>query len=429
MTTHAQAIAERLPTLYRDGDLVRGLAEVLGLQLEILEEEARTVQRAHWFDATLERVEAAALGALLDIAAEDWQSLGEYRAWFHALRTARLRDGGVTGPALRTFVAMYAEAFEATNGLEVVPPFRVPPPGHAWAAEPVRAGHAFVENPPQPVATRLGGPAAIEPLARQSVVNHGLDPAGAGLLLTGTDVTEHVPVVVNLTTGRGLLYAGELGPGSRLWVRAAGDGSLTAHLGRTDVTAHLRTIERVTPGTPWTAADVAEPRALDLLPGANDLWFLPVAHFDVGGLDRVLLALADLDLHQGRWDATAFDQALFYQDPGVVIDVVWTERTPAAVRIDLDAGAMVSPAGRLEEALGARDQLAASVADGVARLAAAGVATQVRLRPLHESQRQMDHLVFISGRRHREVGTVGIDRLRDVGGLFGVTGLDDSTYQ
>jgi hypothetical protein len=423
-------MAERLPTLYRDGDLVRGLADVLGLQLEILDEEARIVQRAHWFDATVERAEAAALGALLDVAVEPWQSLGEYRAWFHALRTARLRGGGVTGPALRTFVEMYVEAFEATNGIDVVPPFRVPPPATPWSAEPVRAGHAFVENPPRTTGARLGGPSAIEPLTQQVVVNHGIDAAPASLLLTGTDVTEYAPVVVNLTTGRALAYLGDVRTGDRLWIEAQGDGSVTAQLGRADVTSRLRGIERLTPGTAWSAADVApEPRALELLPGANDLWFLPVAHLDVPGLDRVLLALAGLDLHQGRWDAGSFDRALFYQDPGAVVDLVWTERVPAAVRVDLDAAAMLSPAGRLDEALDARDQLAASVGDGVRRLAAAGVATEVRLRPRHESQRQLDHLVFISGRRHRAVGTVGVDRLRDVGGLFGVTGLDDSTYQ
>ena len=31
--------------------------------------------------------------------------------------------------------------------------------------------------------------------------------------------------------------------------------------------------------------------------------------------------------------------------------------------------------------------------------------------------------------KQREVGTIGIDHLRDTGGLFGVTDFDTSTYQ
>jgi hypothetical protein len=423
MTSHSEAMTERLPTLYRDGALVRGLVDVLGLQLEIVDAEARIVQRAHWFDDTVERDEAAALGALLDIGIEPWQSLGEYRAWFHALRTARLRDGAVTGPALRRFVVMYAEAFERTNRVEALGVFE-----DVWAAATGRQGHAFVENPPVANAARFGGTAA-EPLTRQVLTNAGLDPADVSILFTGTEVGEYVPVVVNLTTGEALAYLDAVGVGQRLWVLGAG-GTLTAQLEQADVTHRMRHVRRVVPGSAWTTADVSEQALpLRLLPGENDLWFLPVAHFDSPGLDRVLLALADLDLQQGRWDAGEFGRALFYQDPGVVIDLTWTERRPAQVRVDLDAGTFRSQAGGLDEALLARSELDVSLGLGVRSLAAAGVRADVRLRPLHDSQRQLDHLVFISGRQIGEAGTVGIDRLRDAGGVYGVTGYGDSTYQ
>ncbi|TDE92438.1 hypothetical protein EXU48_12775 [Occultella glacieicola] len=423
MSGHAEAMTERLPTLYRDGDLVRGLAEVIGLQLEILDSEARIVQRAHWFDATVERAEAAALGALLGIGAEPWQTLGEYRAWFHALRTARVRDGAVTGAALRRFVTMFAEAFERTNRLEALGPF------DAWPPAAVRRGHAFVENPPTSNAARFGGDAA-EPLTRQAVTNTGLDAADASILFTGTAVGEYVPVIVNLTTGEALVYLDAVGVGQRLWVYAGDDHTVTAELEQADVTHRMRHVRRVTPGTAWTTDDIgAETRALRLPPGDNDLWFLPVAHFDSPGLDRVLLALADLDLHQGRWDATTFDHALFYQDPGVVIDLTWTETAPAQVRLDLDAGTLLNDSGDTDAALLARAELDTSLGLGVRSLAAAGVRAEVRLRPLHDSQRQLDHLVFVSGRQVSEAGTVGIDRLRDAGGVYGVTGYGDSTYQ
>lgn len=422
MTGHAEAMLGRLPTLYNDGDLVRGLAAVLGLQLEVIDEEARIIQRAHWFDTTVELVEAAALGALLDIAPEPWQDLGEYRAWFHALRTARLRHGAVTGPALKAFTQMYAESFEQTNGIDALRPF------DTWGAEFSRDGHALIENPPRHRTLRLGGPDGVEPLHRQ-VCNQGLDPAPLSVLLTGGRHSEYTPVLVNLTTGEGLAYLGELGPGDRLWLRAAPDGTVAAQLNRANAIDKLRGISGVTPGAPWSPADlVAPPRALSLRPGPNELWFLPVAHFDAPGLDRALLALAGLDLTEGRWDESLFDHALFYADPAAYLDLSWQEAPPATVLVDLDAAALANRASRAD-ADEAREQLAGSVGAGIGRLAAAGVAAEVRFRPLHDSQRQLDHLTFVSGMARREVGAVGIDRLTDAGGLFDITGYDDSTYQ
>ncbi|HYQ68289.1 hypothetical protein [Actinophytocola sp.] len=422
--THAEDMAARLPTLYRDGDLVRGLAGVLGLQLEILDERARAVQRAHWFDTALELPEAAALGALLDIAPAPWQSLGEYRAWFHAHRTARLRDGAVTVHALRDFVSRYAEAFEATNDVDALPPF------DEWSTAPTRVGHALVENPPRTTGARLGAQSGAAPLTRQQVVNTGLDTARLSYLLTGCGGGEYVPVIANLTTGEAIAFLGALRPGDRLWVRAVGDGTVEARLNREDVTAKLQAVHRVVPGRPWTPADTGpNPSALELPRGPNDIWFLPVAHFDAPGLDRVLLALADLDLRQGRFDEATFDHALFDQEPGAIVDLMWTERVPASLRVDLDGGVLSAHAGRLDDALEARDQLASSVAEGVDALAAAGVATQTRLRPLHDSQRQLDHLVFIDDMRAYEVGTVGIAGPPDVGGLFGSSDFDESAYQ
>ncbi|CRZ14810.1 hypothetical protein [Mycolicibacterium neworleansense] len=422
MTSHAEAIAGRLPTLYRDGELVTGLAEVSGLQLDIVDEVARIIQRAHWFDTTVELSEAAALGALLDIPPQPWQGLGEYRGWLHALRTARLEHGAVSVPALMAFTRHYVDEFERVNDIEVLPPFET------WATEFTRSGHAFIENQPQLRTVRLGGPGAVEPLTRQ-VCHGGLDPAALSVLCVGGEHSEYVPVLVNATTGEGLAYLGELRLGDRLWLRARPDGSITAQLNRSDVTAKLHGIRQVVPGTTWTPADVGEPRALTLRPGPNDLWFLPVAHFDAPGLDRALLALAGLDLTEGRWDTSQFDHALFYLDPAAYLDLSWFERRPATIRVDLDATALVSDAGRLDDALLAREQLCGSVGTGIRELAAAGVDAEVRFRPLHDSQRQLDHLTCISGMAQHEIGTVGVDRLTDSGGLFGVTAYDDSTYE
>ncbi|WP_319453016.1 MULTISPECIES: hypothetical protein [unclassified Mycobacterium] len=421
MSTHAEAMVGRLPTLYSDGDLVRGLAAVAGLQLEIVDEEARIIQRAHWFDTTVELDEAAAIGALLDIPPETWQQLGEYRAWFHALRTARLQYGAVTGPALKAFTKLYVNAFEETNGIDVLAPFA------DWGDEFGRTGHALIENPLRRRTLRLGGPEGIEPL-HQQVCHQGLDPTPLSALFTGGRHSEYVPVLVNRTTGDALTYLGELRPGDRMWLHANDDGSITAQLNREDVTRKLRSISRVSPGTPWNQADVTTPpQALVLSPGANDLWFLPVAHFDAPGLDRALLALAGLDMTEGRWDQSSFDHAMFYADPAAYLDLSWQEAPPATLLVDLDAGAL-SNRGRAD-GFEAREQLESSVGAGIGRLSAAGVRAEVRFRPLHDSQRQLDHLTYVSGLAQRDIGTVGIDRLTDAGGLFGLTVYDDSTYQ
>ncbi len=423
-TARAAAMAERLPVLYRGGDLVTGLLDVLAVQLEVVEEEARRVQRRHWFDTAPDLDDAAALGALLDIGPEPWQSLGEYRAWFHALRTARVRHGAVTGPALRGFVRDYVEAFEATDDLDVVPAF------DAWSTEPVRRGHAFVENPREGHTASFGELGGPSPLHRATITNAGLAPSPLSLLLTGLAAgPEYVPVVADLRAGRAVAFLGAVGPGQRLWVDAT-DGDLVADLEGEDVTDRLRTITRLEPGRPWATSDVEVPATpLALAPGDTDLWFLPVAHFDEPGLDRVLLALADLDLRQGRWDETTFDHSLFFQDPAVVVSLLWHETRPASVQVDLDAGVLVSPAGRLDDALDDRDQLAQSLDQGVSSLAAAGVATDVRLRPLVASQRQRDRLRLVLPRTVDEVGTVGVDRMPDAGGLFGVTDFNDSTFR
>jgi hypothetical protein len=112
----------RLPQLYRDGELIHGLLALAANQMEIAEEDAREVQRAHWFDSTLELEEAVRLAQLLDVPREEWQSnLGEYRGWVHAMRDARLERGAVTVEALQGFVVQYSEAYQRATRTQVLP--------------------------------------------------------------------------------------------------------------------------------------------------------------------------------------------------------------------------------------------------------------------------------------------------------------------
>jgi hypothetical protein len=192
----------------------------------------------------------------------------------------------------------------------------------------------------------------------------------------------------------------------------------------------VRSVSGVTPGTPWEQAQVRQPALpITLARGRNDLWFLPVAHYDALGLDRFLLALADIALMQGRYDHTAFDQAVFYQDPAAIFRVSWVETQPAAFRIELPGGTLLNSAGRTQNALQSRDDLGFSLDLAVKKLKAAGVASSVVLEPFQEVQPQTDYLQAVLPVKVRDVGVVGADQMPDKGGLFGVTEFDQSTFR
>jgi hypothetical protein len=391
----AAAIVDRLPPLYREGELVGGLVDVIGLQHEIVDEELFEIQRAHWFGTCLELDEAAALAAVLDIAPEPWQSLAEFRPWVHALRDAR-SDGSVTPSAVTKFVERYTAGYEAANRVALV---SSPTP-------------RLIENPSALLIHRQG---PLEPLQRFVVTNRGLDPAPLAAVLTalGTTGPEYAPMLANVTTGEVIVYRGAVPGGQRLTLRPDEAGP-RADLEGVDVTDRLR---------------FEGDRPITLAHGENELWFLPLAHFDTPGLDRFLLALAGDDLRQGRWTETAFDRSLFYQDPAIVLTVAWAETTPAAFRVDLATEVMTSSPDGADDALVARDELVAALDGALARLAAAGVRSAVTARAHHESQPAGDRLRMVLPLTHREVGPTGADRLPEAGGVFDVTAFDDSTMR
>lgn len=423
------AVIERLPALYRDGPLVAAIAGVAGVQLEVAAERALEVQRAHWFDLAPDLDEVAGLGALLDIEPEPWQQrLGEYRVWVHALRNARLRHGAVTPAALQSFVVTYVRGFETANAVALVRSVT------GWTDEPGPDAPAFVEFPDERRSERV--PQAA-PLQRFEIVNRGLDPAPLGFLLTGLAATapEYVPVIVNLTTGRALVYRGVVPPGQRLWLAATPEG-VSARLEDADVSDRVASVD-VTSGVPWEASATETPaQPLIAERGANQLWFLPVAHYDELGLDRALLAFATVtgdDLRsvpsQGYWDDARLDRDIFASDAAVTLSAVWQETVPATVRVDLPAGEMVARDGGTDAGLDARERLATAVDEALRRLAAAGVRSSVRLRAHRDVQRTRDRLAAIFPLTHRSVGPTGADRVPDSGGVFGVTRLDDSTFR
>jgi hypothetical protein len=420
---HVDQMVNRLPVLYREGELLNALLAVPALQIEILDEYLLEVQRAHFFNDTFALDEAAGLAALLDIAPEPWQRLQTFRAWVHALRDAVLERGAVTRAAIEGFVDDYLQRYQqATNMSLPLSEFRQPPTRHRATLN---------ENPQQ---QRFGHPpmlGGIEPLTQFTITVDGLDEARASLLLVGLpEGPESVPVVANLTTGEALVFLGQVPPGARLWIREMSGGQVQAQLEETDVSDKLRFVSGLTPGTAWNPTQIAvQPRMLRLQRGQNNLWFLPVAHFDALGLDRVLLALADVALQQGRYDQTQFDHALFHQQPAVLLWVAWKETEAASFHVEVPHGAMLrhrSAAASVDDAL---EQLNSALTIGVGKLRAAGVRGTVALRPFNDGQRQHDLLTMVLPLRHREIGSMGADRLPDADGVFEVTNFEDSTFR
>jgi hypothetical protein len=430
--TRVESMARRLPNLYRDGELLRGsragrtggVLDPPAVQLEILDEDAVEVQVSHWFGTARTLDEAGRLAAVLDLVPEPWHTLPIFRSWVEALRDAMLDEGAVTVQGLQRFVEIYAAGFQTATRVAPVP--RI-----VWNAPPSVEPPALVEFPRRRRELRVPAAGGIEPLHQFPVVQKGLDEATASFLVTGlASGPEFVPTLVNVTTGQALVFLGAVAPGQRLWLSARPDGNTTARLEGSDVTDRLVSVSGVLPGTPWGPGQVERPaRAMALRRGANDLWFLPLAHHDAPGLDRVLLALGDLRLDQGRWDESTFDHALFVQDPAAFLDVAWIETVPATLEVRLPGGLLLSRAGHLDDGLAARATLEQSLGRGVATLRAVGVDATVVLRPFADRQPHGDVLARVLPLVVREGGPTGADRMPDAGGVFDVTTYEESTYR
>jgi hypothetical protein len=273
----------------------------------------------------------------------------------------------------------------------------------------------------------------VTPLDQFTLDNRGLDPTPLGLVMTGLGAAggEFVPMLANLSTGEALVFLGRLPAGKRLFllpVESEDGPVLSARLEREDVSDKIRFIDPLRPGDASSAVAAAGPaRPLTLARGENLMWFLPLAHYDLPGLDRVLLALAEENLRQGKWDETLFDQSVFAQGAQASLQLGWAESTPATIELRLPTGIMRSEAGEIDAALEARENLATALQIALRQLSAAGVEARSKLAPWHEHQPMHDNLRFVVPTTFREGGSVGADSLPDSDGRFGVTGLDDST--
>lgn len=426
-------LLNRLPDVYREGETVGRFGAVFGNQFEMLDETARDVRRSHFFSQCLDLEDAAKLGALLDIAPESFQGLTEYRGWVNGLRAARLKAGSVTREGIRLFTQRYLDAFQAGNQVQVTPSTGT----LGFTADEEMP--ALIENPPVARYVRGPGVDGITPLDQFPLVNNGLDPVPLGMVMTarGAQGGEFAPMVANLTTGEALVYLGRLEAGKRLFLIPVDteDGyGLEARIEGVDVTADMRLIDPLAPGQSNSAVAAAGPlRPLMLNRGENNLWFLPLAHYDVPGLDRALFALAGEGMKQGRWDQTTFwnpddnSGSIFVQPAQASLQVAWAETAPATIQLRIPTGIMRSEDGQIDAALTARENLATALDIALTQLSGAGVQANAQLAPKREHQHMHDSLRFVAPTTFHEGGSMGADRIPDADARYGITKLDDST--
>jgi hypothetical protein len=419
--------------------VLQSFLQVIALDLEVYQEDLDRMRQTHWIRTAYSLGDAARLGALLDIPPLGWEDLDLYRKRLLALVAARLK--GSLGPnEIREFVYNYL--FETENALKAtfLPGLQRVKPGEAFgptAARPLYRPLGLDENPRRPhtsssLADRNGN---IPYLFRWSETNNGLDDTAVELHISGLQQYRTVtPVLVNLTAGSLLSFAGRIPFGQTLTItRANPDGPLSdrtlrATMDGNDVSHLLFGVERFELGIPFSKQQ-QEPQPLlpRLQRGVNEWIFLSVGLFDIRGLDRFFFSIASQDLREATFDDTMFDTSLFPSGPIAKLEMSWTETEPACFEVRVPRYLVAEPASTTTELL--HDQVGQALESTVNGLRAAVVKALVRFVPFKEVQRQRIQTRLPWKILDPEPGPSGETRSVELGGRFGEATLDQSRFE
>ncbi|MCC6717388.1 MAG: hypothetical protein IT555_05850 [Acetobacteraceae bacterium] len=394
------AMLERLPPPLRI-DPAGVLGQVLGTaaaQLACADEEMDRIRRSHFVEMAFDLVDIARLGALFDLAPAPWEPADLFRVRLRATIAARLA-GAVTRDAMQgVLVALLDGAQQALGSrYAALTPgargrvFRDPGPT-------VRPGApVFREFPPRQRrdAALVAQGGRLRPLDHVALNHRGLGVAPLQVVMRGRlGGRTAVPLLAHLGSGRVVVFRGLVPAGVELRLEATAD-ALVATLDGRDATDRLITAGGFAPGAALPLPPDVVPQPILLSPGANDIWFLPLAMYDERILDRGALAMPGLELRHGQFGApdapgSNFDDSLFEQAAAASVDLFWEERMPASFRFEVPAGmvrhSIAVPGDRASQ----RDALLAVLVQTIALLRAAGVDGRVSLAPLAETQRQRD---------------------------------------
>ena len=427
------------PPLSDARDSVLGqLLEAVALQIDAFNEDLDRMRRTHWVNFAYRLEDLYKLAALLGIDRFVWEDLHLFRSRLLAMVAARLR--GAVGPEeLKQFVLDYLRGVEGTiDDTVLVPGLARTPDAEAYGPierRPLYRPLQFVEWPARrrhsnALRARSG---RLPYLHRWTEFNGGLEESMPRFVLSGfPDDSTAVPMLVNLSSGEFIGYAGVLRFGQRLVIEAADDARTgRALLAGEDVSDRLFSIAGFTPGVAFELADLDAPARLPRMRRGENRWiFLLIGRYDLPSLNRSFFAMADEGLFEGRFDETNFNQAVFPSGTNARLAMSWIEAEPASFEIRIprhfviESPAMTGPSGEPPHALVAR-----ALAIMIARLRAAGVRAGVRHLPFRETQRQRDSLRLPWIRLETEIASAGREVRLEQGGRFGETELGGSRFE
>ncbi|HEX5414789.1 MAG TPA: hypothetical protein VFZ25_03925 [Chloroflexota bacterium] len=438
--SHRSRMQDLLPPPYsiEPDSVLTSVLNLIALEMDAFQEDLDRYQQTHWIRSVYRLSDAEKLGALTGIKRLPWEDLDLYRERLLALVVALL--AGATGPRqIRQFVFDYLRRAESVLGATFVPGLAT--------LDTVEAAYGSPPDQPryQPLGLvefprvrrrsgtldSLGG--NIPYLYRWQELNRGLDETVATFDVTGVRERTSVPIIVNLTTGELIGYAGVLRFGQTLSLRlsSAGDSTPREAVATIDdvvATSKLFSLANYTPGVPFRNEQLdPKPRLPRMARGANEWLFLNVGLYDIPGLDRFSFAIADDLLREGVFDETTFDNALFPAGTKARLEMAWTETEPASFQVHVPRYIVVEPGGR---AGGPRwVDLEAGLRDAIGTLHAAGVRAAVKFDPFVETQEQTIRFRLPVKVIDPEIGPAGQGDEVAFGGRFGESRLGSARFE
>jgi hypothetical protein len=436
--TALDRVLDTLPSPYAlaDDAVLPRLLDAGAIELDVQLEDVDRMRLTHWVGFAYTLRDLARIGKLLGIDPLPGESLQSFRVRLLALAAARL-SGAVSPGDIRGFVYAYVSESERALRSTFVPGLRRFSRDEAFEeheAHPAYRPLRLVENPLRvrrsPALEAVRG--RVPYLQRWEERNLGLAETVARIAITGQPRERtSVPVLVNLTTGDLVGYAGVVRVGQRLTLQPAAERRAVALLDDVDVTERVFSVGGFVPGVPFTPDDLdAEPLLPRLARGTNRWLFLAVGLYDIRGLDRVFFAIADEALREGVYDSTFFDHAVFPSGTVARLELEWTEVEPASFQVRVPRCVVLEApeiAGVPEGP--AHEQLAVGLRAAIAEIRAAGVRAEVLLDPFVETQPQRVRATVPWIVVPAERGPSGEGETVALGARFGEPALDRARFE
>jgi len=418
--------------------VVTRLLDAFAIELDVQSEDLDLLRRTHWVEFAFRFRDVERLAELLGVDPLPGETLRSFRVRLLALAKARL-DGAVGLDDIKGFVYAYVDGAERALQSTFVPGLnRFDEQGASEEHEnhPAYRPLALLENPLR--LRRSASLAALHGrvpyLHRWQERNAGLTDTVATFAVTGlSGGRTAVPLLVNLTTGDLVGYAGVLRVGQRLTLdRAGGEDERDAlvRLNGVDVTERAFSVSGFVPGVPFTPSELDErPLLPQLVRGENRWIFLSVGLFDVRGLDRIFYAIADEQLYEGVYDGTFFDHSVFPGGPVATLEMAWTEVEPAAFEVHWPRTVVIE-APEVAGALGGpvHERLAEGIRATLREIRAAGVRADLCLDSFRETQAQVVRVTLPWIVVEPERGPTGDGAKVALGARFGESALDGSRF-